>query len=33
MDLPAWKNDFTWDTYACGRYIVVIHTRTTIQQI
>ena len=25
MDLPAWENDFTWDTYACGRYIVVIH--------
>ena len=23
--LPAWENDFTWDTYACGHYIVVIH--------
>ena len=23
--LPAWKNDFTWDTYSCGQYIVVIH--------
>lgn len=23
--LPEWENDFTWDTYACGHYIVVIH--------
>ena len=23
--LPAWENDFTWDTYSCGHYIVVIH--------
>ena len=23
--LPAWENNFTWDTYACGHYIVVIH--------
>ena len=23
--LPEWENDFTWDTYACGHYIVAIH--------
>jgi len=23
--LSAWENDFTWDTYACEHYIVVIH--------
>ena len=23
--LPEWENDFTWDTYSCGHYIVVIH--------
>ena len=25
--LPVWENDFTWDTYTCGNYVVVIHRK------
>lgn len=27
--LPRWEKDFTWDTYACGNYVVVLHRKNS----